>query len=256
MRILTRILISYLCALVLLLAPAAELRAQGAMFFGANVAAASSGPSIGNSVSAENATQSSTVTTSAITITAGQALIGASQACYSSGCGISATGSQAITDSAGDSWVCPAGAVGNYPTTGYFTVQLCYVCSAVGGSTTFTSTVTTTGTAYYPGIGVAAINGTILASGCGDTSAANGAQGFSTTPAVTSNAVAGSGEFVFAVVEAEGVVLTNGQTLALPAWNGGQAALTWVTGPASGTQAMTWTANSDPWAAAVMALKP
>jgi hypothetical protein len=250
-RALVIILICWLELWFLFLCPAA-LRAQTYPTPGPNSPhPVSAAFSIGNSISAQAATQTSTITTSAITITAGQALIGAAQACYSSGCNSAATGSQAITDSQSDSWVCPSGAIGNYPTTGYFTIQLCYVLSAVGGSTTFTSTVTTTGTAYYPGIAVAAVNGI---SGGADTSAANGNQAYSASPSVTSNAVAGATEFIFGATEAQGGGTTPGQT-SIITWNSGQANLQWTTGPASGTQTMTWTATSDPWVAAVMALK-
>jgi hypothetical protein len=206
--------------------------------------------SIGNTVSGGAGGAASTFTSGAITITAGQALVGEASSCFNAGCS-AGTGSYVISDSVSDTWVCPA-AAGINLAAGGSGIQLCYVCNAVGGSTTFTNTVTAS-TPFYPGIGVAAVNG-ILSSACGDTPAANASTAASGTPSVTSNAVAGSSEFVFAGAQSDSQALTPGQT-AILRWNANQNYLHYTIGPASGTQTMTGTGGSAAWSAGVMALK-
>ena len=218
-----------------------------------------------HTASCQTAGISNTCTTGSITVTAGHALVAYAGTCSSVGggtCNETANGhivSIAMSDSnGGNTWECPA-AAGKFTVTGVssFAGQGCYVCNAIGGSYTFTMTVTplASHSGDFPSLGVVEVAGASTSSGtgCADTALINAAgantSGNPSIAAATSivqanEAVFGMGFF--------GAGITSNQTEILNLAIG--IGIEW-TQPASGTPTMSWTMSNNTWVGAVIGIK-
>ena len=249
MRTSTKISTKFFALAACVLLASLPIMGQNAVFFGSNVSSAAPSYSIGKTANASNPGSGSTVTTSATPITAGQALVGFIFGCTNAACNFNTSYTLLIYDNQSDSWICPAAATVELTGLGNAT-QVCYVCSAVGGSTTFTGSMTSS-IPFYLNIGVGAVNG-IASTNCGDTTSINTANTTGSNPVVTSSSLAQSSEFVVGVVDGASGNATPVQTNIV----GTNPSMQYIVGPASGnTQALSWTSTSQAYGAIAIGLK-
>lgn len=204
-------------------------------------------------------------TTSSMSVTGGNghALIALQSTCFGLNCNSTgASVSFAIADSnGGNTWESPAGALVSITIGGAqtYSAQVAYACNVAAGSYTFTSTPSGGTAADIPTLLVFEVAGVKSATGtgCADSAVTLSGSGSGANPSITSGTVSQASEFLTGGMFYSGAAVTANQTSVQTLDNGnGQANQEWTTGPASGTQAMSWTASAaTAWVGAVIGLE-
>jgi hypothetical protein len=197
----------------------------------------------------------SSCTTGSGTWGSGHLLIAWAGECAGSGCNSGpGVGKPVVTDSGGsNTWVEATATLVNQTGSGGYTSEFWYVCNSAAGTYTVTNTPTTA-TVDDPFVLVAEVSG-VTTSSCLDaatpvTGAATGAN-----PSITSGTVGQASEFfVMGLMDAV-TTITPAQTLIVKTLSNVRVAASWTTGPASGTQNMSWTVASGKWTGAVTGFK-
>jgi hypothetical protein len=225
------------------------------------VGGAAPGFSIANSASCQAITQAVGCTTGSISVTAGHTLVMYVWSCYYSSAtcnGNPANFSNAtFSDSnGGNTWETQSSTYITNAIAGGYANEMAVVCDAVGASYTFTGGMDLTFNEDFVTVLVMELAGTSTATGTGciDTASGSAAQNTaSANPSVTSGTVGFGGDLMVGAVGDGSAITGTGQTSIVTAYTGFNAE--WTTGPSSGTQAMTWTAASGQWTAAVIGIK-